>query len=563
MLGMILLLVLACFCITSEYEFKCSFLTAEEDGRRSYYAFSQKESYLVLQKQKKETELFEDTHARIHQPKGIRSIITCGFDGSGIAVLVSVEENEMFMYERHVFNIKAEGVQSQGILFKSRCQVVVFTDQAGKLLFMGADEKTGAPIVWDEKGMVESQIIKPSRPLVLANNNQSAFVDLDGDCIPDLFLTCKEGDSVFGEVFLNGNGGFKHIPSQRIALPGETKAITFADIAGRGSLDLVVGYNKNGYGMVRIYTNQQREIEVGMIKDTRNGEKTKPCTADTVYGFREIDGAYKDIKLEDILGGGKWEICDGPFISALDILKQGLPGLAIPVNVDQKCHFVFIERTTSGGFSKSPSLEWLTDIKDAVHLVLYDFKHDGETSVLVTQRLGDRFKQSTHQIESGDNLGFQVGIMSKKGSMAVLGHCSGTCVYAIEINGRKTSFYGIVHGAQTMSFSNANAMQYVGIGTARSFIEKFQAKVSNKNVAEYGHSGGIIPNTRVVLYDNGMELEPLLVPNKSPYYPYVVASVFCASFLFLCVSMAFYVQELQEDKQERRKAAHILNYDAL
>ncbi|KAI1783408.1 integrin alpha N-terminal domain-containing protein [Ganoderma leucocontextum] len=73
----------------------------------------------------------------------------------------------------------------------------------------------------------------------LANPHSNAAIDLNGDCLADLFLVCQDGSgSKFFQIWVNAkDSGF--IMTQQGSLPTGTQAISFADIDRDGTLDML------------------------------------------------------------------------------------------------------------------------------------------------------------------------------------------------------------------------------------------------------------------------------------------------------------------------------------
>lgn len=73
------------------------------------------------------------------------------------------------------------------------------------------------------------------------NPHFNAFIDLDGDCLADLFFTCKKGDSDLDlsyQIWLNDkSGGFKL--ARTGDLPKGTKSVGFADMGSFFSLSAI------------------------------------------------------------------------------------------------------------------------------------------------------------------------------------------------------------------------------------------------------------------------------------------------------------------------------------
>ncbi|KAL1405541.1 hypothetical protein Q8F55_009179 [Vanrija albida] len=113
------------------------------------------------------------------------------------------------------------------------------------LAFLREQYKDPVPRVWFNNGtgfeVTTSGIMTPSENACeFGDLHSSAYVDIDGDCRPDLVLHCKKARP--GEMRLqtwlnNGDAGY-HI-HQEYDLPPGAQALTFADINRDGAIDLV------------------------------------------------------------------------------------------------------------------------------------------------------------------------------------------------------------------------------------------------------------------------------------------------------------------------------------
>lgn len=107
---------------------------------------------------------------------------------------------------------------------------------------LGFSPSTSAPQLWNnvwESSNGTEVFAMSAPPLDLAqfdckfpSPHFNAFVDLDGDCLADLFLTCQSGtspDDLSYQIWINDKqGGFKL--SRKGDLPRGTKSVGFADM---------------------------------------------------------------------------------------------------------------------------------------------------------------------------------------------------------------------------------------------------------------------------------------------------------------------------------------------
>ncbi|WWC70229.1 uncharacterized protein I206_104179 [Kwoniella pini CBS 10737] len=80
----------------------------------------------------------------------------------------------------------------------------------------------------------------PEQACTLANPHSSAFIDIDGDCLPDLVLHCAQSKSSLRsiQIWLNkGKSGFEL--SKSYDLPRGSGPLSFGDINRDGSIDII------------------------------------------------------------------------------------------------------------------------------------------------------------------------------------------------------------------------------------------------------------------------------------------------------------------------------------
>lgn len=106
------------------------------------------------------------------------------------------------------------------------------------LAFLREQYQDPVPRVWFNNGtgleVTTSGIMTPAENACeLGDLHSSAYVDIDGDCRPDLVLHCKKarpGEMKLQTWLNNGEAGYKI--HQEYDLPAGAQALTFADISG-------------------------------------------------------------------------------------------------------------------------------------------------------------------------------------------------------------------------------------------------------------------------------------------------------------------------------------------
>ncbi|OIR58870.1 MAG: uncharacterized protein A8A55_0340 [Amphiamblys sp. WSBS2006] len=433
--------------------------------------------------------------------------------------------------------------------------------KGGELRFLGM--RDGELACWGQDGgRTPCPLLKTGgKKFVLAPSHSSAFVDINGDSISDLFLVCSEESGLYGETFLNTPDGFEYKKEKRIKLPDTAGPVTFADTRGSGSFDCIVGYNEGNEGKVAIYENMQREIKIGYLWDTRGGKRVEVREPDSVYGY-SVESRNKEIEKLNIPGQIAHENKGIPlFIRAIDVNKEGYPGLFVPVVSDSSTKYIFLSRVKAG-YEIPESMAWTGEIVDAVGVGLFDLRKSEEKCLVISYRGEGGLKHSVREIKGG-NLGLMLNVFSGTEKKGLGSYFGATTKYAVCIEGEDVKYHAVAHGEQTASFCNSNSERYVGLGSGQSFIEKFFFSVSDRRVERYIYNGGIVPNNKIFLFVSGEKVHPLISPYHSPYYNYAIWGVMCGALCFFLISQVFYLRELQEDKRERQKTVYIMNYDAL
>ncbi|WVQ99391.1 hypothetical protein IAU59_006524 [Kwoniella sp. CBS 9459] len=97
---------------------------------------------------------------------------------------------------------------------------------------------------WNNNGtgmtMGSPPLLSSSQACTLANPHSSAFIDIDGDCLPDLVLHCAEPKTTHHsiQIWLNrGQNGY--VLSRSYDLPAGSGPLSFADMNRDGSIDIV------------------------------------------------------------------------------------------------------------------------------------------------------------------------------------------------------------------------------------------------------------------------------------------------------------------------------------
>ncbi|KAJ2355382.1 hypothetical protein GGF43_002715, partial [Coemansia sp. RSA 2618] len=169
-----------------------------------------------------------------------------------------------------------------------------------------------------------------------ASPHSSAFVDLDGDCLADLFIVCQGNEEY--QIWTNSGGGFVY--SQTGKLPSGAGPVSFADMNADGSLDMVIPIL--GEPKVYIVYNQQRPLCVGARKQEGCRKFKHICEGDSEFDFSLSDAHIVDISdmwhnevLLDALDDFQGQSAP-PAVKIGDFNLDGYPDMAIVTRKSSK-----------------------------------------------------------------------------------------------------------------------------------------------------------------------------------------------------------------------------------
>ncbi|KAG1456514.1 hypothetical protein G6F55_006464 [Rhizopus delemar] len=131
-----------------------------------------------------------------------------------------------------------------------------------------------------------------------ANPHSNAFVDLDGDCLADLVFVCSKKSTKSIQIYTNSRkDGFKL--SQQADLPTGAGPLSFADIDGDGSIDIVFPVCQSSGCSIHVVYNQQMGLcSKGKEENCRKANEL--CIADPNFKFDFTSPNSKNYVVYDI-----------------------------------------------------------------------------------------------------------------------------------------------------------------------------------------------------------------------------------------------------------------------
>ncbi|KIJ94536.1 hypothetical protein K443DRAFT_683654 [Laccaria amethystina LaAM-08-1] len=458
----------------------------------------------------------------------------------------------------------------------------------------------------------------------LANPHSNAVVDLDGDCLADIFLVCNDekGGQSYQIWVNNKDDGFNL--SQAGLLPPGTQAISFADINRDGTIDMVFPTcahvsSSTGVGTdcyINIAFNEQLQLcasstDSGVKKGVRVCRPPEDlCTSDPNFRFNLTDSpdnpAFMRFPLSSLF----------PLSPSLLVLDTSLkPSLPVPIklgdaNLDGYPDFLII--TVSGKRERVPSLvfsvpcedgiagcvsnerqkrgwkvathgaDTLEAIKDARGVSFLDMDEDGTLDIMV-QRTGDAGQG--HVLFIQNNFYYDAFFLK---AIVLNGACNNGWCYSLNSSERYHPFGVSYSGAsykytvldttghrsaaqvgqlpQTSYHSLQTPYSFFGLGRTNNYIENLFVGTTIHSKEHFINMEGVIPNSKVVILPSAKEGEAWkreLFLRPGEWIPWVTVTVIVGTIVLAIIVFVLHLNEKREDELERRRVSHHINFDAL
>ncbi|CAJ0889903.1 12870_t:CDS:10 [Entrophospora sp. SA101] len=354
----------------------------------------------------------------------------------------------------------------------------------------------------------------PQKGCRLSEPHSNAFIDLNGDCFSDLFLTCEEEfRETSYQIWVNQKDQ-GYVLTRYGELPTDAGPITFADIA----------YNK--------------QKPLCTSKDQINCRKiSNLCEPDDDFRFNLNDDpdndAYMVIDVKDLLDGGTIVTKDRSFNGILpvpirigDYNLDGFPDL-----------LVISEKNSESLVSLLQSTACTLELCDPL-------------AVKAQRRTFFKVVDGAHSLNKIKN-------------------AKARDVYLLNNDYFNDAFF-----LKTLMLNGVSQKQNYGVnhpGSAFKFtvVDTYGNKRANQ-VAQYSQVGYLYLQTPYSLFGLGRTnnyVEELwlleLYIHPGDWIPWVLITLVIATVILAIIVAALHWMEKREDELEKKKASHVINFDAL
>ncbi|KAJ1988793.1 hypothetical protein GGI25_005152 [Coemansia spiralis] len=386
-----------------------------------------------------------------------------------------------------------------------------------------------------------------------ANPHSSAFVDLNGDCAPDLFIVC-EGNEEY-QIWTQGAG---FTLAQTGKLPSSAGPVSFADISGSGSLDMIIPIV--GKPQIYVVYNKQRPICTG--SSTKGGcRRAAMCEADTEFGFDVAAAHVVDISAmwpgETMMAtvAGKGYVAPPP-VRAGDLDLDGYPDLVFVTKGKSGSQVRILKSVPGSPRAFEPVTKGVgaLDHLQAQDVALLDLDGSGTVDLLIYY-LDSRKAPRISAIYN--NFFTDAFFIKAQTSSSIPGS---SFKYLLVSDAGHKHVAQAAQLPQTAYRMLSPPYTITGIGRTNNYIEDFAVGAGGGTRS----FEGLIPNSHVVVFPSNSSAWRLeLFMNRSESTPYILATLLSSMLVLAITVFALGALERKADRREKERALHSINFDAL
>eukprot|EP00475_Leptophrys_vorax_P005129 TRINITY_DN1307_c0_g1_i2.p1 TRINITY_DN1307_c0_g1~~TRINITY_DN1307_c0_g1_i2.p1 ORF type:complete len:655 (-),score=145.73 TRINITY_DN1307_c0_g1_i2:1190-3154(-) len=449
---------------------------------------------------------------------------------------------------------------------------------------------------------------------MVPSNQANSFVDLDGDCLADLFLPTESGSQTVFQLFINKKGSWQRNnwsgSSSDFVAPAGAGIVSFMDVDGDGNLDLVFPVcfpvDSCTQSEIHIIFNSQQ-----LICQTSKGSDgcrklSDLCAADPEFQMGNVRNS-RDYVVVPLTSQRGMKFSSSHSVQGLnfrvqpgDINLDGYPDLLVLVTHESDgvtqsgaiamtnvpCDSEMCSSDAIGAgrryFQKMSAQDSgdLESIQNVFGGGFFDLDDDGtQDIVLLVQDPTTGQKSSVFLVNNFNDDAFFLKSIGLNGVCP--SHCSGTAFpdpkpYGAIHPGAVTKFYVTDLNGQYLARSGVQLSQsshgslgapysMFGLGRTNNYIETFFMGFPDGANEDHWYSwSGMIPNSQILVFPYSIDnpaswtLELVISPSDSVMYV-IVALIACMIALGGVIGV-FHWKERQQDEVEKKKQEHFFTF---
>jgi integrin alpha FG-GAP repeat containing protein 1 len=428
---------------------------------------------------------------------------------------------------------------------------------------------------------------EPMRYALPRGHGPIRVADMNGDGAVDLvFGVCDPPESCLNEHAIHilyntqtpfctgsiGKVGLDQDDGAASADGNECRNVAKGLLAGEAE---TFGFDFTAGSAYHVRVNMQRALQGTSYRLMTQNPLTKESSWLAVGDF-DVDG-FPDVLVPvwDTTGEGTSRVILMRSVGCSDWTEQCTKAQQTNVSVGPRT----LQRVVQG----TTQLESVTGVLDAAWI---NFYQDGPPDVLLNTKNGvqtvqngfvqDAFFFRCEVLNGADST--DTGVLNPKHSSA--SYSGGQRRYGASFPGPTIKFSftdfdgslrvrGNAQGAQAGCHQSlATPFSFFGLGRTNSFVETLWVRTPARDASNLAARAGLVPNSDLVIRPpepansaQAFRFELHIMPGR--YFLWVLLSVATAMLVLGIFTALFKWREVKEDEEERRRALHAINFDAL
>ena len=472
-------------------------------------------------------------------------------------------------------------------------------DSRGRMLvdFLGvpADNSINRLAIWkaqsdDPAGLVTGYKLEELENGCVPLNSQShAFADFNGDGFADLLLTCQntQGGNYL-KLLISDQKDSTFITPMTVDLPEGHGHISLGDFNADGSLDLIYAVCNppetcSSENSIRVLLNSQRPF------CTQSGQKNNcKSLADIMEADKEFVG-FKESEQIIIEFDPNFRVRTDIPLTIGDYNVNGFPDVLAVVKNDKTdtVHAILLENVPRGDkrtlIRSTRGTEQLERISGVTGTAFVNLYQDGPPDIILNyetpagkskvQPIQNGFVQDAFFLRTEALNGVCPAPCMSKTTGSAANRPYGSSFPGPTVKFSFTDFDGSLRiraASQSPQSGKGRIFSpflFFGLGRTNNFVELLAVRTPSRLGPNIARKAGLVPNSDLIINSpnadspNSFHFELHILPGQ--YFLWVLISIATSMIVLGSLTAYFKWQEVKEDNEERKRAIHSINFDAL